>query len=79
MMWYFYVIREMAFGMSKRKVTVLNYGSPSTKYAYLYYEMETTAIKQRFEVDINSRDSLIEIILWYQKTSNMIFGEKTLR
>lgn len=33
----------------------------------------------RFEVDINSRDSLIEIILWYQKTSSMIFGEKILR
>lgn len=49
MMWYFYVIREMTFRMSKHKVAVLNYGSPSTKCAHLYYEMETTAIKH-FEI-----------------------------
>lgn len=49
MMWYFFVIKEMAFRMSKRKVTVLNYESPSTKCAHLYYEIETAAIKH-FEI-----------------------------
>lgn len=48
MMWYF-VIKEMAFRMSEHKVTVLNYDSPCTKCAHLYYEIETVAIKH-FEI-----------------------------
>lgn len=49
MMWYFFVIKEMAFRMSKHKVIVLDYESPSTKCAHRYYAIETTAIKH-FEI-----------------------------
>lgn len=49
MVWYFFVIKEMAFRMSEHKVTVSNYDSPSTKCAHLYYEIETAAIKH-FEI-----------------------------